>query len=194
MNLLHSLFYYIHYLSNPPWDTGITPPELAAFVSAHPPGSALDLGCGTGTNVIYLAQHGWKATGVDFVGRAIRQARQKARRAGVDVKLIKEDVTRLRGISGPFELILDIGCFHGLQPARRPTYIKNICRLLHPQGTYLLYAFTRSGEDRGAGLDAADLQALEERLELVERRDGTERGRASAWFTWRKPFDPAPVQ
>lgn len=194
MNLSHKLFYYIHYLSTPPWDTGITPPEVVAFVSAHPAGNALDLGCGTGTNVVYLAQHGWRATGVDFVGWAIRQARQKARRAGVNASFFREDVTRLRGITGPFELILDIGCFHGLSPERRPVYIKNICRLLHSHGTYLLYAFTSANASIGAGLDAADLQAFEAQLELVERCDGTDRGRTSAWFTWRKLFDPKPVQ
>ena len=49
-----------------PWDTGITPPELRAVVESGqvPPGRALDLGCGTGTNVIYLARHGLEVVGV----------------------------------------------------------------------------------------------------------------------------------
>ena len=44
-------------------------------------GRALDLGCGTGTNSIYLAQHGWETTGVDFVPRAIGIAKRKAEAA-----------------------------------------------------------------------------------------------------------------
>src|SRR5881296_1344749 len=48
----------------PPWDTGITPPEVERFVASHAPGRAIDLGCGTGTNAVYLARHGWSAVGV----------------------------------------------------------------------------------------------------------------------------------
>ena len=49
--LLFSIWYW---LRRPPWDTGVTPPELVRFVSAHSPGRALDLGCGTGTNVVVV--------------------------------------------------------------------------------------------------------------------------------------------
>ena len=50
-----------------PWDTGVTPPELVDLIQgadALTSGSALDMGCGTGTNVAYLADRGWTATGV----------------------------------------------------------------------------------------------------------------------------------
>ena len=194
MKFGRSLFFQIRYFFDPPWDTGITPPELEDFAAAHPPGRALDLGCGTGTNGIYLAQRGWKATGVDFVGQAIRKARRKARQAGVQARFLKDDVVRLRGISGLFDLILDIGCFHNLSVPERQTYLQNLSRLLHPQGAYLLYGFVRTEAGDGPGVGAADIQAFEERFELVERCQGTDRGRASAWFTWRKPVDPAPVQ
>ena len=50
-----------------PWDTGITPPEIVRVVQELAPGSALNLGCGTGTNVRYLLEHGWQADGIDFV-------------------------------------------------------------------------------------------------------------------------------
>src|SRR4030088_2327032 len=52
----------------PPWDTGVTPPELERFMGSHPPGRALDLGCGTGTNVVYLTRHGWTAGGTRRAG------------------------------------------------------------------------------------------------------------------------------
>ena len=97
-----------------PWDTGVSPPELTEFIRSHAPGRALDLGCGTGTNVITLAQHGWWVTGVDFAWRAIRVARRKARRSGVEVELQVADVTRGDAVSGPYDLVLDLGCFHNL--------------------------------------------------------------------------------
>ncbi|MFD0629748.1 class I SAM-dependent methyltransferase [Streptomyces sanglieri] len=64
----------------PPWDSGITPPELVALIEgpgALMPGRALELGCGTGTNAVYLARHSWRVTAVDLVDRAVRQARRR---------------------------------------------------------------------------------------------------------------------
>ena len=82
-----SVFFRAAYLLGfKPWDSGVPPPELIAVVEGKDrltPGKALDLGCGTGTNSVYLAEHGWDVTGVDFVPRAIRAARQKAAAAGV---------------------------------------------------------------------------------------------------------------
>jgi len=70
--------YYLN--GRPPWDTGVTPPELVALVEEHdgPPGRVLELGCGTGTNAVYLARHGWDVTAVDLIDRAVEQAREKA--------------------------------------------------------------------------------------------------------------------
>jgi ubiquinone/menaquinone biosynthesis C-methylase UbiE len=190
MNLktfLHHLFFTFLYLGDPPWDTGISPPELMAFIENHAPGRALDLGCGTGTNAITLAQHGWQATGVDFVHHAIRQARRKAKMAGVTVDFHTGNVVHLEGISGTFNLILDIGCFHSLPLQSRQAYVENLNRLLDPQGTYLLYAFIKETEEEANGLSQSDLSLLEHYLCLVQRQDGTERGRrASAWFTYQK--------
>jgi SAM-dependent methyltransferase len=186
MNFFKKIFFNLWYLGNPPWDTGISPPELKQFMENHPPGRALDLGCGTGTNVITLAKNGWQATGVDFVGRAIGEARRKARQAGVEAHFLVQDVTRLEGVEGPFDLILDMGCFHTLERDSVQAYCANLERLLASGGTYLMYGFF-SPEDGSTGLSQAHLACLNETLNLVDRQDGTERGRRpSAWFTYRK--------
>lgn len=181
--------YSLFYLRRPPWDTGITPPEVVAFVQQAPPGRALDLGCGTGTNAIYLAQHNWQVSGVDFVGKAIRQAQRKAQRAGVSVDFHQGDVTRLEGTDGPFDLVLDIGCFHSLAAPGREAYRHNLERLLKPGGTFLLYGFTKSDatDSAGPGVSEADIQQLSRPLRLVKRSGGSDRGRRSAWFTFERP-------
>lgn len=174
------------YLQKPRWDTGITPPEVMAFLNSHPPGRALDLGCGTGTNAITLAQYGWQVIGVDFVGSAIRRAKRKALQAGVKIEFHKADVTRLIGISGPFDLVLDIGCFHNLLLPERNTYVHNLSRFLASGGVFLLYAFLHIPGSRN-GLMPEDTELLGKILTLIDRRDGTEGGqRPSAWFTFIK--------
>jgi SAM-dependent methyltransferase len=173
-----------------PWDTGISPPELMAFTHSYPPGKALDLGCGTGTNAITLAKHGWQVTGIDFAALAIRVARRKARKAGLQVDFKIGDVSQPKKIQGPFELILDIGCFHSLSATERAEYIRNLECLLAPEGIFLSYVFFRDPDQTGPGLIEEDMQALSDRFCLVNRQDGSERGkRPSAWLTYRKHRD-----
>ena len=121
MSLFRRLIFSLWYYFNPPWDTGISPPELLDFIENHPPGRAIDIGCGTGTNVITLAKAGWQVTGVDFVPRAIKMAKRKVKQAGIEAELYVRDASNLEGISGPFDLVLDIGCFHSFAQMRVPT-------------------------------------------------------------------------
>jgi SAM-dependent methyltransferase len=190
--MMRKLFFNIAYLQKPVWDTGISPPELLDFIANHNPGRALDLGCGTGTNAITLAKHGWYVTGVDFVKRAINLARQNAQLYGVKVDLRVDDVTRLESITGKFDLILDMGCFHSLPPSTRQAYILKIDQLLANSGTFLLYLFMTSNPDwSDPGASDADISFITQNLNLVERKDGTERGeRPSAWLTLRKMPHP----
>ncbi len=187
-HICRRLSFELRYFRHPPWDTGISPPELYAFLEAHPPGSALDLGCGTGTNVITLATHGWQVTGVDFSRQAIHMARRKLAAARIEAHLEVADATRLEKIHGPFNLILDIGCLHGIPPDRRPAYYLNLERLLANEGTYLLYAFWHEpGSESTNGLLDSDLETLSRMFYLKNRQDGSDRGRRpSTWFTFTR--------
>jgi SAM-dependent methyltransferase len=161
------------------WDTGVTPPEVERFVGSHPPGRALDLGCGTGTNVVYLARHGWSAVGVDFAGRAVAQARRRARDAGVSVTFAVGDVTRLE-VAGPFDLALDIGCLHSIAVSGRAGYAAGLARVVRSGGTFLLYAFAPGGA--AVGLSAEDVRTtFAVAFDVVGVEEG--RGRPSAWYT-----------
>lgn len=175
------------YFKKPPWDTGISPPELMAHLQTHSQGRALDLGCGTGTNAITIAQHGWEVIGVDFAWKAIAEARRKAKAAGVQVEFRIGDVSRLDGLSGPFDLILDIGCYHGLTLAGRREYAARIKKLLAASGVYLMYAMIRLDQQQTTGIDDADLALFQPELTMIKRENGVNvvrGGRPSAWLTW----------
>ncbi|HEX2909667.1 MAG TPA: class I SAM-dependent methyltransferase [Chloroflexia bacterium] len=183
------------YLGKPPWDTDISPPELVAVVEgpqALPPGRALDLGCGTGTNVIYMAQHGWQATGVDFVLQAIRLARKKAGLAGMKsaTSFYRSSVTKLAMLQPAFDLLLDIGCLHSLPQPDRLSYASEVKRLSHKGSLYLLYAFGPGLEGTpSTGLDRAAVERLfEPEFKLVDYCAGSDTGsgRPSAWYTLRR--------
>ena len=185
MSYFRRLFFNLWYLRKPPWDTGISPPELFDFIEHHPPGRALDLGCGTGTNVITLVQHGWQVTGVDFAARAIKIARKRVEEAGEQAELLVNDVIDLSNLTGPYDFILDLGCFHGLSQDEVVRYSLNLERLLAPGGYFLMYGFIKEPGESGTGLEEKDLEALSALLEVVDRKDGTGRGlRPSAWITY----------
>jgi SAM-dependent methyltransferase len=64
---------------------------------ALPTGRALDIGCGTGTQAVYMAGQGWEVTGMDAIDRPLRKARARAAAAGASVDWVRGDVTRLGG-------------------------------------------------------------------------------------------------
>ena len=82
-------FHDLVYRFGAPWELGVRD-ELRTLVedgrlTAEPGDTAVDLGCGTGAMTVYLAQHGWVTTGIDFSPVATRKAAERARTAGVEV-------------------------------------------------------------------------------------------------------------
>ena len=190
MSWLKHIYFNLLYFRKPPWDTQVSPPELIEFIETHPPGRALDLGCGTGTNVITLAQSGWQVVGVDFVKRAIQSARRKADQVGVSAEFVVSDVTRLEKVDGDFDLVLDIGCFHSLDTRERDSYLQNLERFTKPGSIFLVDSFLSDMETGGPGIRESDLLAFDRLFSLKQRVDGTERGeRPSTWLTFSRKAD-----
>jgi cyclopropane fatty-acyl-phospholipid synthase-like methyltransferase len=183
--MVSKLFFTLQYwFRNPPWDTQITPPEVIQFLESHPPGKALDLGCGTGTNAITIVEHGWQATGVDFIPRAIKTAKRKAKKAGLSGStiFISDSVLRPGFVEGKFDLILDIGCFHSFRGEDIQRYARNIPGLLSPGGTLLMYVHLAENEKSNHGATEAGIRVLEKHFKLIKRVDGEESSRPSAWL------------
>lgn len=181
-------FQWLYWQRKTPWDTNITPPEVIEFIADAQPGRALDLGCGTGTNAINLARHGWRVTGVDFVPAAIRRARRKAATAGLPVEFITADVSEISALSGAFDYGLDIGCLFGMDEDSRKRYAGHLARLLRPGACYMLYAWLpRHWKGRPVGLTEAQVTQLLDGAFVRERMVlGEEKGFASAWYWYRR--------
>jgi SAM-dependent methyltransferase len=188
-----SLFYRV---GRPPWDSGVTPPELIESVegpNALPPGAALDIGCGSGTNSVYLARHGWSVTGVDFAGSAIARAKEKARLARPlrgSTRFIQADVTHLDTLrlEAPCALLLDIGCLHSLPVSERSAYAAGVASHAASGALLLLYAWERgAGPTRRMGITPEDVGSLFAGTFAVQRvEQGTDRGMPSAWYWLRR--------
>lgn len=185
--MLRYINFNLWYFIRPPWDTGISPPELLKFIKDHPAGRAIDLGCGTGTNVITLARNGWQVIGIDFAPRAVQIAKRKAKKANVSADIAVGNVTSLSKISGPFDLALDMGCFHGVED--RAAYLSELKRILGSGGQWLLYGIFKSDLYPGrAGMILTDLELIQSKgFKLLSRKDGKDkRERPSSWFLYKK--------
>jgi SAM-dependent methyltransferase len=182
------LFELSYLFGRAPWDSGISPPELLAFLETHAPGRALDLGCGSGTNAITLAQHGWTVTGIDFASGAIRRARGKAKAAGLPIDFRQGDVADLDTIQGPLDLALDIGCYHSLSAGGQARYAAGLARLLRPGGVLLLYGFLRHDPDDPSTwlTEEAVARRFGSSFEAISAVTGTDRQRSSVWLTLRR--------
>ncbi|MEZ5989273.1 MAG: class I SAM-dependent methyltransferase [Planctomycetota bacterium] len=109
-----------------------------------PYGRALDLGCGTGFWSVRLAQRGWEVTGVDIVPKAVRKARKRASEAGVEVGFVEGSMLSLRtaGIGSGFDLVLDFGAVHGLQPDQVRAVGREVTAVASEDAALLMYAFS----------------------------------------------------
>ena len=109
-----------------PWEANRDDGPLAEVIATRPPGRALDAGCGTGRQAVSMAERGWKVTGVDGVGQALRKARARAEAAGIAHRttFVEGDVTDLGALLGGdrYDLVLDVGCFHGLTEPERASF------------------------------------------------------------------------
>jgi SAM-dependent methyltransferase len=175
----------------PPWDTGVTPPELVALVEgpgAVPPGRALELGCGTGTNATYLARHGWDVVAVDLIEDAARQAREKVDAAGLAVRVLCGDATRLDELAaaGPYDLFFDLSCYCGIPPHRRDDYAAGLTRRAAPGARLLMFGYgPEAFDDTFSGVTADELHARFTGWDLLDTTPGTN-DVPTFWFTLRR--------
>jgi SAM-dependent methyltransferase len=160
MSSKHTLFRLFYRFGFTPWDGHPIAQNLRDLVEALPAGRALDLGCGTGDSSIYLAQHGWKTTGVDYVPTALEKAHAKAAAAGTSVDFVRADVTKLsrEGIGADFGLIVDNGCLHNMSDGDRKAYVREVSAVAAPDARLLIVAFLPGGRFGVRGVQPDEME------------------------------------
>ena len=174
-----------------PWDTGAPDPMLIQAVESGtlPVGRALDVGCGTGTNAIWLAQHRYDVVGIDVAPLAIEQARNKLP-AGLNCRFSPLDFLVECPDGGPFEFVFDRGCFHVFdEPGERAIFAAQVSKVLAPNGVWLSLIGSTEGPPREVGpprRSARDvMNAVEPYLEILSLRSNEFRDisePAKAWI------------
>jgi SAM-dependent methyltransferase len=138
-------FYDWFYRIWAPWASVGVRPDLVELlgrgdVDATRYPRALDLGCGTGANVVHLAECGFEPYGVDFSAVALRKARQRAASASVAATFVEGDLTQssIPGLEGQFDLLMDFGTLDDLKPGTaRADMAALATRLARPGAKFL---------------------------------------------------------
>ena len=132
---------------NIPWDLGKPYKQLVDYVNENSPSSALDVGCGTGTDAIYLAKNGFNVSAIDISEEAVKIAETKAQKAEVSIDFRVSNVLDMPFEDGTFEFANDNGCFHSFEGSSSEEsnwkiYIKEMHRVMKPKARYLMKCFS----------------------------------------------------
>ncbi|MFT3768829.1 MAG: class I SAM-dependent methyltransferase [Minicystis sp.] len=136
--------------ARPPWDVDHPQRDLvAAFDELSLSGSIVDLGCGTGENVLELARRGLDAWGVDSTPAAIQVANEKRDARGLRATFVHGDALDLDALGRTFDTVLDCGLFHVIAEQERLRYVQELPRVLQPGGRFLMLGFATNTRGRG---------------------------------------------
>ena len=143
----HQLFEQA-YQGQASWDTGRPQPTIIKLAEAGQiRGSVLDVGCGTGENLLYLAARGHEAWGLDFVPVAIERAKAKASQRKIEAHFIVGNALELKKLGRKFDTVIDCGLFHTFADEERPVFVKGLGDVVGPGGS--LYILCFSDEEPG---------------------------------------------
>ena len=173
-----------------PWDTGEPEPLLIEFVTAGriAPARTMEIGAGTGTNAIWLAERDFDVLGIDVAPLAVERAFAKLQDRDLRCRFATLDFLADSSLEGPFHFVFDRGCFHVFdEPEQRTRFAARVAATLAPEGLWLSLIGSTEGAPREVGPPRRSARevalAIEPALEILELRAAEFRGHgAQAWF------------
>lgn len=183
-----------------PWSHDEPSMFLAEICAERQPGTALDIGCGAGTDSVFLAQQGWDVTSLDFMPKALEYTEKRAAEAGVSVTPIEADITTWVPPQ-KYDIVLDHGLLHNMDPVRYAAYRERIMNALADDGEFVLLHWHPLFPDQPQGkigpvrTSRADIKAffapeLQEKFfareEFEDLPDMVGRGMTQAYYWFRR--------
>ena len=132
----------VYRMGTPPWESGVPAPELVGLVEdgTIKPCRALEIGCGSGTDAVYLAKRRFEVTAVESSPIALERARARAEREDALLRLVLDDVFDFTKDSGPVDFIYDRGFYHFVRHANLDLLLDMLWRITRPGSMCLVLA------------------------------------------------------
>jgi SAM-dependent methyltransferase len=192
--------YDLMYRVGAPWESGPRA-ELVDLVTTGRirPGRAVDLGCGSGANAVFLATQGFDVTGVDFSPVALSAARRAARDGAVEIRFVNADLTAAPewADGDGYDLVVDYGALDDLRGAARRAMAALVHRITHPGSVVVLWciydeiAWWRRAGARFPGLLPGEVHRLFGAAFTVDRLPEPAAGSGFACFLLTRRTTPA---
>jgi SAM-dependent methyltransferase len=180
-------------------------PTLVSGVAGLLPGTALELGSGSGTNAVWLARQGWRTTAVDWSPVGLANGKAKAAEAGVEVEWVERDLFEWSPPARSFDLVVIV--YLHVPPEERALIYPRAAAAVALGGRMVVVGHDRLNATEGAGgppdplrlftadeigheLLAADPSLVVERAEVVRRVPRPGRGPIDALLVVRRPQSP----
>ena len=164
---------------NTGWEINRVDSNLVEVVNSTPilPCNVLDIGCGTGNNVIWLQEQGFTVTGIDSSELAVQMAREKSCAANVECSCYLCDFFKDSIPGAPFDFVFDRGCFHHPPKAGDlQQFAENVFRNLGENGLWLTLSGSCDEIRKGPGppqISALQIvEAVEPWFEILSLRTG----------------------
>lgn len=135
-----------------PWDIGIPSRELRWYLESGlvTGKNAFEMGCGTGTNALFLAEKGFQVTAVDGAPSALHNARELAEMRNLPVTFVEADVCAIEEMGVKFDLIFDRGCYHCVRKLNLAGYLQSLINITG-RGTQFVLLAGNANEIRDGG-------------------------------------------
>ena len=180
-------------------------PALVAGAAGLFPGTALELGSGSGTNAVWLARQGWRTTAVDWSPVGLANGKAKAAEAGVEVEWVERDLFEWSPPARSFDLVVIV--YLHVPPEERALIYPRAAAAVALGGRMVVVGHDRLNATEGEGgppdplrlftadeigheLLAADPSLVVERAEVVRRVPRPGRGPIDALLVVRRPQSP----
>ena len=149
-SLVHWDWDLIYREGTPVWETGRPSAELIRFLDEKRigRGSALDIGCGTGADAMYMVRRGLEVTAVDSSPTAIERARVRAELEDALPRFVLADFFEFAQTAGTFDFVYDAGSYHYIRQIELDRYLDGLWRVTRPGSYYMTLAAAAERADR----------------------------------------------